>query len=296
MKDIFFGSLVGKRGRVLWAVLPMISQAAFGAVVPADRQMDWYQAGVPGGIPTVTTIYTTFSPGASAAQINTALNSCPSNSVVFLNAGTYDLGGSEITIKTDGVVLRGATTAAGFPATILNNTDIRMARCQWPSAGGWSNVKPIGVASGLTEGSTSMTLASSPNTDFKVGDVFMIDQADDGTSVKTSSVTWAHRPSRSYCVVAQCTSISGNTIGFQPPLVGEYWNLSKSPQAFGWSSLYGATLKRAGLENVDVIPNGAGLGVLGQEYSDHRVADGWRLRGVQDDLLRVLLPVLVNLS
>ena len=247
-----------KRERILLAVVSMVGQTAFaGGVIPADRQTDWYQAGVPGGIPAVTTIYATFTSAATAAQINTALNNCPSNSVVLLNAGIYDLGGSEITLKRDGVVLRGATSAAGFPLTILNNTEIQMARSQWPALENWSNVKPIDIASGLTEGSTSMTLASSPNSDFKVGDVFMIDQADDGINVKTSSVTWAHRPSRAYCLIAQCTRITGNTIGFQPPLLGEYWNLSRRPQAFGWSSLYGPTLKRAGLESLDVVPNGS---------------------------------------
>src|SRR5256885_12970969 len=54
--------------------------------------------------------------------------------------------------------------------------------------------------------STSITLASSPNSDFAVGDVFMIDQLYDGTKVKNSSVTFAHRPNRAYCVIVQCRS------------------------------------------------------------------------------------------
>src|SRR2546426_589018 len=110
---------------ILWAAMLIIAQTAFSAVVPADRQNNWYQAGVPGGIPNVTAIYTTLNPGATAAQINTALANCPSNSVVFLNSGTYNLGGATIYIRKDGVVLRGAVNGAGFPTTILNNTDIQ---------------------------------------------------------------------------------------------------------------------------------------------------------------------------
>src|SRR6266404_8698252 len=49
---------------------------------------DWRNVGIAGGIPTVNTVYTSFSPGASAAQINAAIQACPSNQVVFLNAGT----------------------------------------------------------------------------------------------------------------------------------------------------------------------------------------------------------------
>lgn len=243
------------RNSVLLVALALAGQHSSAAVLQANRGKDWYQAGVPGGIPNVTTIYTSFSPGASASQINTALANCPSNQVVFLNAGTYDMGGSRISIRKDGVVLRGATNAQGFATTILNNTDIQMSRGQWPSAN-WGSLSSKGIVSGLTEGSTAITLDSTPGVDFKVGDVFMIDQLDDGVNVTTSSVTWAHRPNRSYCFVALCTGISGNTVSFQPPLLGEYWSTARTPQAFGWSSTFGPTLKNAGLENVDVNPNG----------------------------------------
>ena len=60
------------------------------AQIAASRRIDWSQAGVPGGIPNRSTICATLNPGATAAQINSAIAAC-SNGVVYLNAGTYNL-------------------------------------------------------------------------------------------------------------------------------------------------------------------------------------------------------------
>jgi hypothetical protein len=58
-----------------------------GGVIWASNQV-----GVVGGIPNVTTIYTNLYPGADDwGTINRALKVCPSNEVVYLNAGTYTL-------------------------------------------------------------------------------------------------------------------------------------------------------------------------------------------------------------
>ena len=71
--------------------------ATFGSMVPADRLPGgniWAsnKVGVIGGIPTVTTIYAYLSPSANDwGIINKALLTCPSNQVVYLNAGTYTI-------------------------------------------------------------------------------------------------------------------------------------------------------------------------------------------------------------
>ena len=54
----------------------------------------------------MSTIYTTLSAGSTAAQINSAIASCPSNQVVKLGPGTFNIG-SFIDLKS-GVVLRGS--------------------------------------------------------------------------------------------------------------------------------------------------------------------------------------------
>src|SRR5437016_14617658 len=76
-------------------------------IIPADRRIDWSQAGIPGGIPSRTTRCATFSPGATAAQINKAIATC-NNGVVFLGAGTYKLSAGIGFAGKSNVTLRGA--------------------------------------------------------------------------------------------------------------------------------------------------------------------------------------------
>lgn len=61
------------------------SVSAFSSV---DAGVDSAGVGVPGGIPHRATICASFSPGATAEQINLAISRC-SNGVVELKAGVY---------------------------------------------------------------------------------------------------------------------------------------------------------------------------------------------------------------
>src|SRR5437868_10252502 len=78
----------------LFCLSPTFSHAQLwlGTIDPS-RAVDWSNVGIPGGIPNRTTICTTLNPGATSAQINNAISSCPNGQVVFLNAGTYNLAG-----------------------------------------------------------------------------------------------------------------------------------------------------------------------------------------------------------
>src|SRR5438128_12607120 len=82
----------------------------WSGILAPSRAIDWAanQPGVIGGIPTRTTICSTLSPGATAAQINSAIAACPSGQVVFLNAGTYNLSTGIIFNNKNNVTLRGA--------------------------------------------------------------------------------------------------------------------------------------------------------------------------------------------
>src|SRR2546427_5700107 len=86
---------------------PAHAQLWSGTIDPS-RAVDWSQAGIPGGIPNRTTICATLNPGATAAQINGAIAACPSEQVVFLNAGTYNLSSGIIFNNKSNVTLRGA--------------------------------------------------------------------------------------------------------------------------------------------------------------------------------------------
>ena len=77
-------------------------------IISASRRIDWSQAGAPDGIPNRSTICAALSPGVTAAQINSAITSCPSGQVVKLNAGTYNLSTGIVFNNKNNVTLRGA--------------------------------------------------------------------------------------------------------------------------------------------------------------------------------------------
>src|SRR2546427_8063 len=92
---------------VLCLSTPAHAQLWSGILDPS-RAVDWSQAGIPGGIPTRTTICATLNPGATPAQINSAIASCPAGQVVFLTAGTYNISGGITFNGQSNVTLRGA--------------------------------------------------------------------------------------------------------------------------------------------------------------------------------------------
>src|SRR5437870_12782730 len=83
-----------------------LQAAPWSGILSPSRATDWSQAGVTGGIPNRTTICATLNPGATAAQINSAIASCPNGQVVQLGAGSFNLA-SPIIISTSHVTLLG---------------------------------------------------------------------------------------------------------------------------------------------------------------------------------------------
>src|SRR5947199_6211709 len=136
----------------------------WSGILDTSRAIDWNQAGVIGGIPNRTSICSTFNPGATAAQINSAIAACPSGQVVFLNAGTYNLTSGLIFNNKDNVTLRGA----GPNQTILNftgNTGCggpEAAICFFGNSGyeGAGNHTSTNWTAGYAKGTTQITLAS----------------------------------------------------------------------------------------------------------------------------------------
>src|SRR5437868_939623 len=65
------GDTMMSRRQSLMVCIVLLYAATAGAqtIISASRRIDWTQAGVPGGIPTRTTVCATLNPGATAAQI-----------------------------------------------------------------------------------------------------------------------------------------------------------------------------------------------------------------------------------
>jgi len=222
---VVFGALVGLFGA--WS--------ASAEIIPSGRRIDWAgAAGVPGGIPARTTIYATLNPGATAAQINSAIASCPSNQVVFLNAGTYNSVG-EINFRTrNGVTLRGA----GPGRTIINS--ISTSSCI--GADQYGHGSGVSITSGYTKGSTNIVLSSASG--FIVGNLMRIDQNDD-----TSFVLTSQGPGRNMEFLARITAVNGNSVTFWPPLP---WGLSSTLAPRAAYQNGGPGLSLSGIEDLTI--------------------------------------------
>ena len=263
-------------------VLPLIllgfstyfqAQSADG-LINSTRVVDWSQAGIPEGIPNRTTNCATLNPGASAAQINSTIASCPAGQVVFLNAGTYNLSTGIDFANHSNVTLRGAgadqtfLVFSGHGGCQGQQSDIcvRSNETNWP--GGPSHTATW--TGGYAKGTTQITLSSTSG--INAGStVLALDQLNDssdsgGVYVCESQGTCsqegpagAERSNRAQSQLVLATAVSGSTVTISPGLYMPNWRSSQSPGAW-WGSTE-ATMD--GIENLsmDHTNGGAASGI-----------------------------------
>lgn len=224
------------------------SQSASGIIAPS-RMINWSSAGVTGGIPNRTTICATLSPGASAAQINSAIASCPSDQVVYLNAGTYNLssgidfsGHSNVTLRGAGsdktfLVFTGDASCNGLGA------DVCIAGSNsWQ--GGPNNT--ANWTGGYSKGTTQITLSNTNNL-HPGSSIIVLDQLDDSSDTggvfvcstqgvcSTEGSGGSGRSNRAQQQIVTVTAVSGSTVTISPGLYMPNWRASQSPGAW-WAN------------------------------------------------------------
>jgi hypothetical protein len=243
-----------------------------------------------GPIPNRTTICATLNAGATSAQINSAISSCPSGQVVFLSAGTYNLSG-QVTLKS-GVTLRGAGadqthlifTAGGSCGPINGGTTGAFICFPGPNADGTGGQNEAAVdcsAGCLSKGATTMTLGAntSGSTRPAVGTIVFLDQIVDGTT--TASDRWpdvftcqtanvcvevgnggapqtargSGATARSQSQLVTVTAVNGNSFTFTPAIMMPNWRASQSPHAW-WVNASSFT-NNAGLEYLWIDRSGS---------------------------------------
>lgn len=271
-------------GLWLW-VLPVEAQL-WSDVLDPSRAINWSNVGVSGGIPARTTICATLKPGVTAAQITSAIQSCPANQVVFLAAGTYNLttGGIDFTGKSN-VTLRGA----GPDQTFLKFSS--GVGCMHGANGiclrGDDGLYPLNPAhsanwtAGYAKGTTSITLDDTMG--LQVGSLLVMDQLDD-TDTDSGNI-WVcstanicssegdsnvRRAGRSQSQVVVVTGISGSTVRFTPGLYMPNWRSSQIPGAF-WGNL---TTFGVGIENLSADWSRAGGNIYAGIFVTN-VRDWW---------------------
>ena len=300
MKRTFWKLRVGLVAIVL--VAPVLTRAQqWSGIIDPSRAIDWSNAGVRGGIPKRTTICATLNPGVSSSQINSAIASCPSGQIVFLNAGTYSgLSGIMFNGKS-GVTLRGA----GADKTFLVFTSgigchsLAADVCITGADTNWSR-GPSNTAnwiSGFMAGTTKITLTSVTN--LKVGSPLILDQLDDasdtgGVFVCQSPATIpscslegnaknGQRPNRDQVQIVQvvsCGTVSiageackGTNVTITPGLYMANWSSSKSPGAW-WAT---SAIRSVGIEDLS-LDHTASTGSFGIEIQN--AIDCW-VKGVR---------------
>lgn len=231
----------------------LLSSALVGLsqpVVPiSSTTTNWTNAGLTdiGGIPFRTSINQTFSPGISAATLNTALANAPSNSVIFLNAGTYNLGGT-VFMPADGVTLRGA----GPTATILLNSTVEIcpsSRTGPPYAG--FGLNPIPWIAGYAQYNTVVTLSSTSG--LQVGNILGFYQNDSGITVGGNPCGTCEPDQTGNANLQQyvkVVAINGNQVTITPGLYSSLWSGNLSPQAYFWP--LNQTTKMSGVEDLQI--------------------------------------------
>jgi len=260
---------------------------AWSGIISSSRATDWSGAGVVGGIPARTTICATLNPGATASQINSAIQACPSGQVVFLNPGTYNLS-QGINVAKSNVTLRGA----GSSATILKISGITggchigagrvMQMCtdnggnigvdsaehtaNW--TGGYakgSTVVTLSNVTGLAVGSTLwLDQLDDPSDGYPTtGDVYMCDAGAPNCANNGTGESYA-RDGRGVLEGQRVTAINGLNVTISPGIRMPTIRSSQSPGA--WWGNTATVLQNTGLEylTVDMTPCGgcAGLFVI----------------------------------
>ena len=239
-------------------LLSLATYAEAQTVINASRRIDWSQAGVPGGIPTRTTICATLNPGASAAQINSAIAACPAGQVVFLNAGTYNLSTGVVFNNKNNVTLRGAGPNSTFLIFTAGNNcgglggNLCFMNGDTNSSSDVRNV--ANWTAGYSAGTTTITLGANTTGSTKpsVGTSLILDQLDDSDT--DNGAVWIcqkvnvcsqqggvsqGRSGRGQTQVVRVTAISSGTcpctVTISPGLYMPNWRSGQSPAAW-WSN------------------------------------------------------------
>ena len=219
----------------------------WSGIISPSRAVNWTTAGVVGGIPNRTTICATLNPGATATQISSAIASCPSGQVVFLNVGTYNLTSGIVIANKSNVTLRGAGPDKTFLSFsgIVNcqgmNADVCFENGDASWTGGPSNT--ANWTAGYAKSTTQITLSNTSNI-IPGQTVLILDQLDDSSDTgaiyvcETAGVCAQEGPSgsgranRQQQQLVKATAVSGNTVTISPGLYMPNWRSGQSPGAW----------------------------------------------------------------
>jgi hypothetical protein len=254
------------------AMVLLFSTLSFGqawtGILAPTRATDWSYAGIPGGIPSRTTICANVLTSDSTAAIQAKINACATGQVVLFPAGSWTLATALYANK--GIVLRGAGPTQTFLTSGSGHSAIFLGTNGSDGLGGYpSNLGSTNWTGGFTKGSTVLTLAST--TGIVAGQTIVLDQHNaayvypdgvEGTCISGNSCGRNDSPLQFYAAetrsqpqMVQVVSVNSSTqITISAPGLAYDHNSSLSPQAFYWNSGAG-NISYAGVENMSINAN-----------------------------------------
>lgn len=192
--------------------MALLGVSAGAGIIPDSRLAipAWSTAGVPGGIPYRTNIFTVVPAGGN---IQSAINSCPNNQVVLLTNGTYTVGSTIQIPLFKGITVRGM----GPTNTILISSGqaFHFAGNYVQNNASYPNSWGVGytIVSGADVGSSNVTLSSVPAS-MTAGQLCRIDQNND-YSIVFDAQAFAPRGMGWQGLIM---AVNGNVVTFWPPL------------------------------------------------------------------------------
>ncbi|PYJ01700.1 MAG: hypothetical protein DMF00_03995 [Verrucomicrobia bacterium] len=219
-------------------------------VIPGNRTAPWQgNVGVPGGIPSRTTIYVNIVTDLGADPtgvvdcsgiIQNAINSCPAGQVVYIPPGRFRVG-TQITLSNskNNFTIRGAGMGLTTVFSASNNNLFSLGSSTWPPPSTW-----VSINSGATKGSNTITVADT--TAFVVGAPMAIGP--------DPLPTWAHnlggypdtyQTIRAYCKIGSKTS---TTVTFDPPCPFDFSGMNPMALIDSMSMLQGVGIESMTLD------------------------------------------------
>jgi len=223
--------------RLILVTLLTLGASGVAEIIPASRRIQW-DPGVRGGVPIRSTVYTNLPTSITTSALQTALNRCPTNQVVQLASGTYNITASlqipsGVTLRGNGIsntVLKGqAGFSGGSFITFDNGFD-----------SGWS--APTRTLSSPAKGATTITTTTAHG--WTPGDIVLIDMLEQpngdppiDNAGSLGNCSWCGRASGTR-PVGQWVKIvavpTSTTATIDPPL---YWSYSNTPQGVEMTGL-----------------------------------------------------------
>ena len=254
--------------RLIFLFLVVIGSFA-AEIIPSSRIVPWTgNVGIPGGIPNTSllTVFTNFTSSAARSDVQSALQSCPSNQVVHLAAGTYTWTGDlDYQPVGDGKILKGDVDANGNPTTVINWTDDStvLVRYQFCDT---CMLTSVDLTSDGNQGDTTINVTATPSW-AAIGEIIGIDQLDDtnisfnpGQESGTGYRQIVGAGARGMGQLLKVTATNATQITFELPLAYTF-GTNFTAQIFKSGNDLSAgkpKRKRIGIENVKMNQTGSG--------------------------------------